>query len=232
MSPRGGPQARVLVVAGAIGTGKSTVCAWLAQRGAFVIEADRVGHELLLRPDVAQALGERFGQGVRDERGAVDRRRLGAHVFADPQALAELGSIVHPPLLAEIRRRIERLRESRAAELIVVDAALHFQFDPPLPCDAVLMTDAPKTEQVRRIVARDGLSPEEARQRVDRTLAVKASLARADAVIETDRPRAQVRALLLQEVDRLLGLQLAASDPPWAGRQDDDVHPDRRRDPA
>jgi dephospho-CoA kinase len=216
MSPHGGPDARVLVVTGATGTGKSTVCGWLAQRGAFVIEADRVGHEVLARSAMAQQIRARFGDAVMGVDGAIDRRRLGDVVFADPAALGDLDAMVHPPLLAELSRRIERLRRSRAVELIVVDAALHFQFQPPLPCDAVLATDAPLEVQQQRIMERDGLSQDQARLRLSRQQAVKHTVERAGHVLRTDRPLEQVRAELLTAVDRLLGLDMAVTDVPRA----------------
>jgi dephospho-CoA kinase len=214
MSPHGGPDAHVLVVAGATGTGKSTVCRWLAQRGAFVLEADRVGHEVLARPEVAARLRARFGDQVVPVDGSVDRRKLGELVFGDASALRELDAIVHPPLVAELVARIQRLRGSRAVELIVVDAALHFQFQPPLACDAVLATDAPAEVQQRRIMERDGLTAPQALARMQRQAEVKQSVALADHVLRTDRPPAQVRAELLATVDRLLGLDLAATDMP------------------
>jgi dephospho-CoA kinase len=218
MSGRGGPDAPVLVVAGATGTGKSTVCRWLGERGAFVIEADRVGHEILLDAAIRERIAAVFGPEALDSEGHVDRAALGRKVFANADELAKLNAIVHPPLVAEVERRIARLRRSRAVTLIVVDAALHFQFDPPLPCDAVLMTTADPREARRRIVERDGLSPEQAQARLDRQEAVSASLSRADAVLDTFRPPAEVRDELLARVDELLDLRLAESDPPAALR--------------
>lgn len=218
MSGLGGPDAPVLVVAGTTGTGKSTVCGWLAERGAFVIEADRVGHEVLLDPAIRGSIADAFGDDVLDDEGQVDRAALGRKVFASPAELAKLDAIVHPPLVAEVERRIARLGRSRAATLIVVDAALHFQFDPPLACDAVLMTTVEPAEARRRIMARDGLTEAQAQDRLDRQRAVSASLSRADAVLDTFRSSQEVRRELLARVDELLDLRLAESDPPEALR--------------
>lgn len=214
MSLRGGPDAKVLVVAGGTGSGKSTICRWLAERGAFVIEADRVGHEMLLRPDVREALARRFGPDIFDSQGTVDRSALADRVFGSDEGVRALNRIVHPPLVAEIQARIDQLRRSRAAVLIVVDAALHFQFEPRIPCDAVIMTHVDVGEQERRIAARDGLDATAARARIDRQRDVLASLPRADAVLDTSKPASQTRAELLATVDRLLALRLAASDLP------------------
>ena len=94
-----------LVVLGGIGAGKSTVTALLAARGAVVIEADRIGHELL-RPghSVAESVGRRWPDVV-DAAGVIDRARLASVVFADPEALEELESYTHPAIRAEVHAR-------------------------------------------------------------------------------------------------------------------------------
>jgi len=210
----GGPDAPVLVVAGVTGSGKSTVCRWLAGRGAYVVEADRVGHEMLLRPAVRNALTERFGEEILDSNGRIDRAVLGARALASAESVALLNQIVHPPLVREIEARVAALRRSRAVELIVIDAALHYQFEPRLRCDAVLMTRVDPEVAERRIMARDGITREQARARRARQSEVEASLSLADAVLDTERPEAEVRAELLKMVDALLGTRLMASDVP------------------
>jgi dephospho-CoA kinase len=214
MSPSGGPDAKVLVVTGQTGTGKSTVCRWLAARGAFVIDADRVGHELLLDETMVRELVGAFGDGILDEQGAIDRKRLGPLVFADERALKRLGELVHPALVAEIQRRIQALRGSRAVELIVVDAALHFVFQPRLDCDAVLYTTVSGEEQLRRIMRRDSLDASAAAERVARQSEIPAHAAEADVVLDTTAEAGRVRQELLLNVDAVLGTRLAESDPP------------------
>lgn len=206
--------APVLVVAGATGTGKSTLCRWLAERGASWIEADRVGHEVLETEEVRAALREDFGEEIFDEEGRVVRARLGERVFSDPAALDRLNRLVHPPLVAEIRRRIEVLRRSRGIPLIVVDAALHFQFEPRLECDLVLMTRVERSEQIRRVVERDGIDAAAAERRIERQAEVEASLPRADAVLDTDAAPGELRRRLLSLVDERLNTRFVESDPP------------------
>lgn len=214
MAWRSGPDAPVLVVAGPTGAGKGLLCRWLAQRGAFVVEADRVGHEMLLVPAVVEELVAAFGGGIRGGDGAVDRAALGRAAFADEASRQRLNRIVHPPLVAEIRRRIDHLRRSRGTQLIVVDAALHYEFEPPVPCDAVLWATAPREVRRERILARDGIDAAAADARLERQAGLDATgTLRADAVLDTDRPRGELRDELLATVDRLAGSDLATSDP-------------------
>jgi dephospho-CoA kinase len=218
MKLRSGPQAPVLVVMGPSGAGKSLVCRWLDERGAFVLDADRIGHETLELSQVRSALVARFGPQIAPQ-GPIDRRRLGSLVFSDPQALAALNSIVHPPLLQEIERRIAALRRSRAVELIVVDAALHFRFEPPLRCDLVLGILADASLRKKRIMLRDGLTPEEAEARLLRQAEIVADVARADVVLQNDGDAASLRQSLFAALDERLGTSLGASDAgPWEDR--------------
>jgi dephospho-CoA kinase len=218
MKLRSGPQAPVIVVMGPSGAGKTLVCRWLDERGAFVLDADRIGHEMLELPAVRAALVARFGPEIAPA-GPIDRRRLGPIVFADPQALTALNSIVHPPLVQEIDRRIADLRQSRAVELMVVDAALHFRFVPPLRCDLVVGILADASLRKMRIMQRDGLSPEQAEARLLRQAQVVADVARADVVLRNDGEPMALRQALLQALDERLGTSLRASDAgPWEDR--------------
>jgi dephospho-CoA kinase len=212
----GGPDAPVLVLAGGTGTGKSMLAAELAARGAYVVDADRIGHEVLLDPDVRARLVAAFGTGILDSGGEIDRRRVGTLVFTDATARARLEAIVHPPLLAEIGRRVDHLRGSRAVGLVVVDAALWLQFEPPAArprVDLVLMTTADRETRRGRIMRRDGLDAESAERRIEAQTAIEASLHRADAVLDTATDRRQAVTALLQLLDERLGLRLGESRP-------------------
>jgi dephospho-CoA kinase len=213
MSVLGGEDAPLLVLTGPTGGGKSTLAGWLARRGAFVLDADRMGHELLVTPELRQRIVERFGDAHLDEEGEIDRRSLGAAVFADAEALADLNGIVHPLLRQEIERRIARLRRSRGVPLIVLDAALYFQMPDPLPCDLVLGVSVDAQTRKSRIMQRDGLGEREAEERMERQADVVDSLQRADRLFQTDREPAELRPAFFALLDEALGLRLAQSDP-------------------
>ena len=110
---------------GGIGSGKSTVAELLAERGARVIDADRVAHEVYA-PDTLgfHRIVERFGKGVLGEDGAIDRAKLGAMVFRDPKALADLNGIVHPLVRAEVAMRAASIVAEDPDAVVVIEAAL------------------------------------------------------------------------------------------------------------
>lgn len=151
----------VLGILGGLAGGKSTVAGLLARRGAAVIDADRIGHQVLERPEVRAALCSAFGEQILDKSGRVERRLLAQAAFGDPhggphggpQRVDVLNGIVHPPILEEIRRRVEEIKRLKEAPLIVLDAALLVEtgLDKEL-CEALLYVDAP--EDVRRERAR------------------------------------------------------------------------------
>ncbi len=196
---------------GPTGAGKSELAAWLAARGAAVVDADRLGHEVLRRPEIAAAIGREFGAGVLSG-GEVDRAALGAVVFADPAALRRLEALTHPQLARLARERLESLSRGGGA-LAVLEAAVYFLLPPVGAIDLVVCVRAERARRRQRLLAA-GLRPEEA----DRRLAAQAHLAphwgRADIVLHNDGSRQDLGAAAA----RLLL-------PRWPGR-------DGGRDPA
>jgi dephospho-CoA kinase len=207
------PAPRVIALTGPTGAGKSTVAGWLAGRGGAIIDADRVGHEVLRMPEVRDEVVARFGTEMLDAEGEIDRKALGRRVFPEAQALRDLEAISHPRLLAELGGRIETLRQTRVATLVVVDAALWFQWPERPVVDLVIGVRAPLPLRVQRIRERDGLNEAAAIHRVRRQQAIETSLDQADAVLDTAGTEDEVRREMLQILDERLGLDLVATDP-------------------
>ena len=185
----------VIGLTGNIATGKSTVARMLRDLGATVIDADRVAHEVMRAgTPVHRAVVETFGPQVLRPDGEIDRARLGAIVFSDPQALARLEAIVHPAVLEEVARRIA----AAPTPVVVVEAIKLIESGMADAVDALWVTTCPFEEQVRRLMADRGLSRPDAEQRVNTQPPQEAKIARADVVIRTDgsleETRAQVEA--------------------------------------
>lgn len=190
----------VIGLIGGIGGGKSAAASILAARGAEVVDADAVGHEVLRRPEVARRVAERFGPGVVAADGQVDRRALGRVVFADPAARRDLEAIVHPPMFEELTGRIAAARSRGDAPLIVLDAAVLLEAGWDRACDAVVFVDAPRGARLDRVRRGRGWSDEELAAREAAQWPLDRKEARADRVLANDGDPARLEA----EVDRLL----------------------------
>jgi dephospho-CoA kinase len=170
---------------GRAGSGKTTVARVLAEEGATVIEADRLGHEVTDRdPEVRQALEGEYGPDVYRADGALDRARVAAKVFTDPAARARLNDLVHPRILKRIEERLNALRAAGGRGLVVIDAALMLQWGLERQCDAVLAVTAPETMQLRRLMTSRGWSESEARARLSAQWSDERYAAAADWTIE------------------------------------------------
>ena len=186
----------VVGLIGDIGGGKSEVAGLFKERGAVVIDADAVGHELLKDPGVLHQIVERFGPGVLVRTGggepgltpAIDRKALGAIVFNDPAARHALEAILHPRMRAWFRAIIERELAENGGEgrLIVLDAAILLEAGWDDLCDRIVFVDAPREERMRRVQAQRGWSREalEARERAQWPADEKR--VRADVMINND----------------------------------------------
>jgi dephospho-CoA kinase len=175
----------VIGVTGGIACGKSTVLRELGRLGAETIDADAVYHDLVApgKPLVG-VLAERFGPGVVAEDGSLDRRALGRIVFGDPAALAELDALTHPAVITEVRRRIE----GSGSLVVAVDAVKLVESGMAGLCDRVWLVTCTPEQQVERLMARGGLTRDEAERRVAAQAPDGPRLARADLVIDNSGP--------------------------------------------
>lgn len=177
----------VIGLTGGIASGKSTVARLLEKRGALVIDADRIGHEVLAPGGPAfEAVVERFGEEILDAGGRVDRAKLGALVFSDPDARRDLEAITHPVIYAEIVRRLDEVR--RSDRVVVLDAPLLVETLPDrgrsLGLLALVVVAADVGDQVTRLIGDRGMTGEGARARIGAQAPPERKLAAADYVID------------------------------------------------
>ncbi|MCI0371983.1 MAG: dephospho-CoA kinase [candidate division NC10 bacterium] len=195
----------VVGLTGGIATGKSTAARMLEERGAAVLDADALVHELQAPgTEVHRAILAAFGPEILAPDGTLDREKLGARVFADPAARRALEAIVHPAVMAEIARRVEALRRAGRTRLCVLEAALLVEGGRRGIVDRVVVITSSEAEQVARLRAKAGLSEEEAWQRVRAQLPSAVKARRADHVLVNDGDLASLARQVAELADALL----------------------------
>ncbi|WP_085121885.1 dephospho-CoA kinase [Tistlia consotensis] len=180
---RPGGHPRVLGLTGSIGMGKSTAAGMLRRLGVPVHDADAAVHRLMAKGGAAVPAIEAAFPGVVVE-GRVDRRRLGARVFADPAALRRLEAILHPRVRAAARRFVER-HARRRVPLICLDIPLLFETGGEAQCDAVAVVTAPSWLQRQRVLRRPGMTEDKFRQILAQQLPDAEKRRRAQFVVQT-----------------------------------------------
>ena len=174
---------RTIGLTGGIGSGKSTVSALLAQRGAVIIDADAITKELQAPgTEVFTKMVERFGEGIVAADGTLDRQAVADIVFADEAALKDLNDIVHPAVGAETTRRI--LEQADTDHLVVLDIPLLVESAGKRPVAGILVVDVDPEVAVERLVAQRGFSEADARARMARQATREERLAKADLVLD------------------------------------------------
>lgn len=188
---------------GGIACGKSTVVAMLTALGARTIDADQATHAVQRpgTPVFAQIVAA-FGEGVIGPDGALDRRRLGALVFADPAQLRRLEQIVHPAVRTEIRAFIDEAALTHdphapgalARPVVVLDAIKLLESGWAQQCAQIWVVTCPEDQQVARLVRTRGMGEAEARQRIAAQPPQTSRLPHATVVIDNGGARAATRA--------------------------------------
>lgn len=190
---------KTIGLTGGIGSGKSTVARILEGLGARIIHADTVGHEIY-RPHTEgwHRVTAAFGGGILQRDQTIDRQKLGAVVFADPEALKRLNAIVHPLMFAEIQRRISAHRAAGFPQPIVLEAAILVEAHWLPLVDEVWLVVAGRDAVIERVAAERNLSPQEVGARLGVQLSDAERRRYAQVVIENtgsvDNLREQVRA--------------------------------------
>ena len=205
----------VIGLTGNIATGKSAVAAMLAEYGAQVIDADALAHEVMKQGRATwRRVVNKFGQDVLRLDGEVDRARLGARVFADPEALRHLEAIVHPAVIAESERLLQELQDgankaqtsSAATAVVVLEAIKLIESGLHQRCDELWVVTAPREQQVQRLVTTRGLRQEEAEVRIDAQPPQAEKAALAQVVIDNGADLQQMRTQVCREWQRIQGI--------------------------
>ncbi|MBE7043585.1 MAG: dephospho-CoA kinase [Ruminococcaceae bacterium] len=154
---------KVIGLCGGSGSGKSTISACLAKRGAEVIDADKIARSLTENGSpVLDTIRTTFGDKVFHQDGTLNRGALAKIVFSDSEALKQLNAITHPEIAKQIQQRLKDCKTTA-----VIDAAVLHQAGLELLCDKTIFITAPKDIRLERIMKRDGISEEAAEARIN-----------------------------------------------------------------
>lgn len=171
---------------GGLACGKSFVGEALERLGCHLIQADELGHEVLLPGGEAYGpvVGE-FGQGILDAEGHIDRRKLAAEVFNRPDRLARLNALVHPPVIRREQQAIAAAAGLDPHGIVVVEAAILIETGSYRRFDKLIVVACPIEQQIARAIKRDASSREQALERLSRQMPLDEKRKFADYVIDT-----------------------------------------------
>ena len=177
---------KVIGLTGGIGSGKSTVSQYLAELGAVIIDADKVGHEAF-KPDTEawHEVVATFGREILTTDGEIDRKKLGGIVFSQPEALSKLNGIMHPRMREMMKARIEEYRQ-QGTDVVVIEAAVLIEGNWTPLVDAVWVTVTPESAVLQRLKKQRGLAEEQTLARIRSQLSQEERLKHADVVINND----------------------------------------------
>lgn len=191
---------KLIALTGGIASGKSTVARRFAEHGAVHIDADALAREAVEpgTPGLA-AIRERFGAAVLTVEGALDRAALGALVFGDPTALADLNAIVHPAVRELLERRVADAEEADPDAVVIYDVPLLVEAGRHLVWDLVVVTEAPAELRVQRMIELRGMTRDDAERRIANQAHDAERRAIADVIIDT----AGTQERTIEQVDEL-----------------------------
>ena len=195
---------RIIGITGGIASGKSTVTEFLRRQGYQVIDADQVVHELQ-EPGgrLYQALLSTFGSSILQEDGRLDRPKLGAMIFGNPELLEQSSQIQNQIIREELAGRRDLLAETE--DIFFMDLPLLFELQYEDWFDQIWLVDVTEETQLSRLMSRNALSQEEAEKRIAAQLSLREKRKRADVLIDNngslEATRQQIRDAL-QKLER------------------------------
>jgi dephospho-CoA kinase len=171
---------------GGLACGKTFVGQALAALGCHLIEADQLGHEILLPGGEAYAdVVREFGQAILNADGTIDRKRLAAEVFGKPERLAALNRLVHPHVFARERKLIDRYAEADPRGIVVVEAAILIETGNYKNFDRLILVECDEEQQIERAIKRDHTDREDVQSRLRRQMPLAEKRKFAQYVIDT-----------------------------------------------
>jgi dephospho-CoA kinase len=174
----------IIGLVGGLGSGKSLVAKAFARHGATIVAGDSLGHEALERPEILERIAARWGERVLDTNGIVDRKKMGAVVFASPVERANLELLVFPWIEQRIREELAKALANPAVPFVVLDAAIMLEAGWNNECDRIVYVHAPRAARLERLAAQRGWNAEQLAERETAQLPLSVKASRADIAVD------------------------------------------------
>ena len=190
---------------GGIASGKSTVARMFQEEGACVIDFDELAH-VAEEPDRPgwQAIVEYFGLNILNDDRTINRKKLGAIVFHDQEALARLNRMVHPFVFEDWKRKVAEIQKSHPRDIVISDIPLLIEVGMTHLLDVVLLVVVSPEEQIQRLLRRSGCSLKEANARLASQMAITDKIPHVDYVIDNGGSMEKTRAAVHELWEKLL----------------------------
>jgi len=176
----------VIGIVGGIASGKSLVAAQFGKLGCAVIDADALAHEALDREPIRQAVVTRFGAGILDDTGRIDRRALARIVFADAASLESLNGMIHPYVLQRTEELIARHRRDPAVRAVVLDMPLLIEVGWAGRCDRIVFVQCDLARRIERARRERGMDERNVKNRENFQISLDTKAALADNTIDNN----------------------------------------------
>jgi dephospho-CoA kinase len=191
---------------GGIASGKSTVAGFLAEAGAQIVDADKIAREAAaVGTETWSRIVAHFGDGVLLNGGEIDRRRLGQIIFNDPVHKAHLNRIVHPVVMRESARQLERIRQRFPHAVAVMDVPLLIETGMHEGLTEIILVYVPEVLQLARLMKRDAIDRVEALARIRSQMPIEEKKRYATLLIDNSGSPAETRKRSLEVYEVLRG---------------------------
>jgi len=197
---------KIIGLIGGIGSGKSRVAAELARHGGIVISGDKLGHQALQDPDIKAAVIQRWGNGILDADGNIDRHRLGKIVFADAKERQALEKLAFPYIERRIGEElIDKAKNNPRPAFVVLDAAVMLEAGWNKFCDRLVYVKAPRPIRLRRLAEQRGLDENEVAMRENAQWPEAEKEKRADFVLDNSGSPEELNQQVNELLEKLTG---------------------------
>lgn len=192
---------------GGIASGKSVVSEILKSLGAYIIDADLIARRLVMPGMPAwHEISDEFGSNILLEDGSINRKLLGSIIFKDPQKRVALNSILHPKIFEEAEKQIKEIEREKPDAIVILDVALLIETKAYDRVDVVILVCADEELQIKRLMERDGLTRDDALERIRAQMPSDMKKRYADFIIDTSTSQEDVRNQTIEIFEKLKGL--------------------------